>query len=86
MRVDSFPAADGGELIFPAAGGGELTLSIPQVEASFSSELQELRGKVEPLAEYQTTRQKLSAELADNSGVIRGLIVRAEDARLMGDL
>jgi hypothetical protein len=31
-------------------------------------------------------RQRLSAELADNSGLIRTLVVRAEDARLMMDM
>ena len=56
------------------------------MEAHFPSEIGDLESKVTPLAEYQTTRQKLSAELADHSTVIRGLIVRAEDARLMGDL
>ncbi|KAF2366333.1 Ciliary BBSome complex subunit 2 C-terminal domain [Trinorchestia longiramus] len=63
-----------------------LNLEDLEVEANFPAEVAELSSKVEPLTEYQNTRQKLSAELADNSGVIRGLIVRGEDARLMGDL
>ncbi|GFT23661.1 hypothetical protein NPIL_413241, partial [Nephila pilipes] len=35
--------------------------------------------------EYQSVRQQLSADMADNSGLIRNLVVRAEDARLMRD-
>ena len=34
----------------------------------------------------QTVRQRLSAEMADNSGLIRTFIVRAEDSRLMMDM
>ncbi|KAA0199277.1 hypothetical protein HAZT_HAZT008930 [Hyalella azteca] len=63
-----------------------LNLEDLEVVANFPAEVTELASKLEPLTEYQKARQKLSAELADNSGVIRGLIVRGEDARLMGDL
>ena len=31
-------------------------------------------------------RQKLTAEMADHSNLIRSMVVRAEDARLMGDM
>ena len=31
-------------------------------------------------------RMKLTAEMADHSNLIRSLVVRAEDARLMGDM
>ena len=31
-------------------------------------------------------RQKLSAEMADNSALIMNLVVRAEDARMMNDM
>ena len=36
--------------------------------------------------EYHSAHQKLSADMADNSNLIRSLLVRAEDARLMGDM
>ncbi len=36
--------------------------------------------------EYHSARQKLTAEMADHSNLIRSLVVRAEDARLMGDM
>lgn len=47
------------------------------------SELQELLGRVN---DYQTVRQRLVAEMADHSNLIKSLVVRAEDARLMGDM
>lgn len=36
--------------------------------------------------EYHSVHQKLSADMADNSNLIRSLLVRAEDARLMRDM
>lgn len=36
--------------------------------------------------EYHSMHQKLSADMADNSNLIRSLLVRAEDARLMRDM
>ena len=47
------------------------------------STLENLMGKAE---ELQSVRQRLSAEMADHSGMIRTLIVRAEDSRLMMDM
>uniref|UniRef100_A0A8C9CS80 Bardet-Biedl syndrome 2 protein homolog n=1 Tax=Phocoena sinus TaxID=42100 RepID=A0A8C9CS80_PHOSS len=42
-----------------------------------------LSGEV---GEYHSVHQKLSADMADNSNLIRSLLVRAEDARLMRDM
>uniref|UniRef100_A0A8C5UP28 Bardet-Biedl syndrome 2 protein homolog n=1 Tax=Microcebus murinus TaxID=30608 RepID=A0A8C5UP28_MICMU len=42
-----------------------------------------LNGEVD---EYHSVHQKLSADMADNSNLIRSLLVRAEDARLMRDM
>uniref|UniRef100_A0A5F9D3A6 Bardet-Biedl syndrome 2 protein homolog n=1 Tax=Oryctolagus cuniculus TaxID=9986 RepID=A0A5F9D3A6_RABIT len=45
--------------------------------------------KVKPsgeVDEYHSVHQKLSADMADNSNLIRSLLVRAEDARLMRDM
>lgn len=49
-------------------------------------ELGQLSSVLERVEEYHATRQRLSAEMADHSGVIRTLVVRAEDARLMSDM
>lgn len=61
-------------------------MSSCQVEADFPSELEQLSSLLERVEEYHATRQRLSAEMADHSGVIRTLVVRAEDARLMSDM
>uniref|UniRef100_A0A8C6B746 Bardet-Biedl syndrome 2 protein homolog n=1 Tax=Monodon monoceros TaxID=40151 RepID=A0A8C6B746_MONMO len=42
-----------------------------------------LSGEV---GEYHSVHQKLSADMADHSNLIRSLLVRAEDARLMRDM
>jgi len=69
-------------------------------ECDFPKEMEELEtllGKADELQSVRydtcagsrplnTNRQRLSAELADNSGLIRTLVVRAEDARLMMDM
>lgn len=47
------------------------------------SKIEELLARADDL---QTVRQRLSAEMADHSGIIRSLIVRAEDSRLMMDM
>ncbi|KAK6191700.1 hypothetical protein SNE40_003318 [Patella caerulea] len=36
--------------------------------------------------DFHSVRQKLTAEMADHSNLIRSMVVRAEDARLMGDM
>ena len=36
--------------------------------------------------EFHAVRQRLTAEMADHSNLIRSLVVRAEDARLLGDM
>lgn len=38
------------------------------------------------VGEFHAVRQKLTAELADQSNLVKALIVRAEDYRFMGDL
>ncbi|XP_019660320.1 Bardet-Biedl syndrome 2 protein isoform X3 [Ailuropoda melanoleuca] len=57
-----------------------------QVEADFPVYFEELRKVLVKVDEYHSVHQKLSAEMADNSNLIRSLLVRAEDARLMRDM
>jgi len=52
----------------------------------FPEECSKLEELLVSADELQSVRQRLSAEMADNSGVIRTLIVRAEDSRLMMDI
>uniref|UniRef100_G1P3P7 Bardet-Biedl syndrome 2 protein homolog n=1 Tax=Myotis lucifugus TaxID=59463 RepID=G1P3P7_MYOLU len=57
-----------------------------QVEADFPVYFEELRKVLVKVDEYHSVHQKLSADMADNSNLIRSLLVRAEDARLMRDM
>ncbi|KAB7494790.1 Bardet-Biedl syndrome 2-like protein, partial [Armadillidium nasatum] len=57
-----------------------------QVEAEFPKEFEELTTILERVQEYQNTRQRLTADMADNSGLIKAFVVRAEDARIIGDM
>ena len=52
----------------------------------FPQQMTELRSILKQVDDFHKVRQRLTAEMADNSGVIRNLIVRAEDARLMNDM
>ncbi len=57
-----------------------------EVLAEFPKHMADLRNVLSQVDEFQKVRQRLSAEMADNSGVIRNLVVRAEDARMMNDM
>ena len=51
----------------------------------FPNESSQLETLLSTADELQSVRQRLSAEMADHSSLIRSLIVRAEDSRLMMD-
>lgn len=53
--------------------------------ANFPEEVEALKKHIESVEQLQAVRQRLAAEVADNSVAIRGLVVRAEDARLIGE-
>ncbi|XP_006811161.1 BBSome complex member BBS2-like [Saccoglossus kowalevskii] len=57
-----------------------------QVTADFPMHMEELKNILVKVDEYHSVRQKLTAEMADHSNLIRSLVVRAEDARLMSDM
>ena len=52
----------------------------------FPDELVKVEQMLLRADELQSVRQRLSTEMADQSGLIRSLVVRAEDSRLMLDL
>ena len=52
----------------------------------FPHQMSELRSILKQVDDMHKVRQRLTAEMADNSGVIRNLVVRAEDARMMNDM
>ncbi|XP_064601546.1 Bardet-Biedl syndrome 2 protein homolog [Liolophura sinensis] len=57
-----------------------------QVTADFPKEMEALRQILIRVDEFHSVRQKLTAEMADHSNLIRSMVVRAEDSRLMGDM
>ncbi|CAG5131089.1 unnamed protein product, partial [Candidula unifasciata] len=54
--------------------------------ADFPDELENLRQILVKVDDLHRVRTKLTAEMADHSNLIRGMVVRAEDARIMGDM
>ncbi|XP_043563232.1 Bardet-Biedl syndrome 2 protein homolog isoform X1 [Chiloscyllium plagiosum] len=73
-----------GELIQSMASF--LAIEDLQVEAGFPAYFEELRQILVQVDDYHSVHQKLTAEMADHSNLVRSLMVRAEDARLMGDM
>ncbi|XP_048461695.1 Bardet-Biedl syndrome 2 protein homolog isoform X2 [Rhincodon typus] len=73
-----------GELIQSMASF--LAIEDLQVEADFPAYFEELRQILVQMDDYHSVHQKLTAEMADHSNLVRSLLVRAEDARLMGDM
>lgn len=63
-----------------------LNLEDLQTTIDFPADMERLRDVLVKVDEYHAVRQKLTAEMADHSNLIRSLVVRAEDARLMGDM
>ena len=82
IRTDDMDLA--GDLITSLA----IYLSIEDlaVVADFPYQMQELKTVLEQVQAMQKARQQLTAEMADNSGVIGNLVVRTEDARLMNHM
>ena len=54
--------------------------------ADFPHQMEDLRNVLHQVDELQKVRQQLTAEMADNSGIIGNLVVRAEDARMMNHM
>lgn len=53
--------------------------------ATFPGEIESLKRLIAKVEEIQNVRQQLAADIADNSAAVRALVVRAEDARLLGE-
>ncbi|EDO39492.1 predicted protein [Nematostella vectensis] len=82
IKTDDMDLA--GDLI--QAMAGFLGIEDLQTTAEFPAAMEELRAILVKVDELHAIRQKLTAEMADHSNLIRSLVVRAEDARLMGDM
>ncbi|XP_052541247.1 Bardet-Biedl syndrome 2 protein [Tympanuchus pallidicinctus] len=57
-----------------------------QVEADFPAYFEELRKVLVKVDEHHLVNQRLTADMADHSNLIRVMLVQAEDARLLGDM
>lgn len=55
-------------------------------EWSFPLEMEAFRALLHGVDEANAIRMRLSAEVADSSNVIKALVIRAEDARMLGDM
>ncbi|XP_075017106.1 BBSome complex member BBS2 isoform X4 [Calonectris borealis] len=57
-----------------------------QVEADFPAYFEELRKVLVKVDEHHAVNQRLTADMAEHSNLIRSMLVQAEDARLLGDM
>ncbi|NXU54082.1 BBS2 protein, partial [Turnix velox] len=63
-----------------------LAIEYLQVEADFPTYFEELRKVLVKVDEHHSVNQRLTADMAEHSNLIRSMLVQAEDARLLGDL
>jgi Bardet-Biedl syndrome 2 protein len=54
--------------------------------ADFPTEMAAFDAILQRVEEHNSVRLKLSAEIADSSNLIKTLVIRAEDARLLGNM
>ncbi|KFV83039.1 Bardet-Biedl syndrome 2 protein, partial [Struthio camelus australis] len=57
-----------------------------QVEADFPAYFEELRKVLVKVDERHAVNQRLTADMAEHSNLIRSMLIQAEDARLLGDM
>jgi len=63
-------------------------LKLDNVEsvADFPTEMAEFEQVLQRVEEFNAVRLKLSAEMADSSNLVKTYVIRAEDARILGDM
>ena len=54
--------------------------------AEFPLEFAVFQGVLQKVDEYNTARMKLSAEMADSTQLVKALVIKAEDARILNDM
>ncbi|KAG1676464.1 hypothetical protein FOA52_002284 [Chlamydomonas sp. UWO 241] len=82
IRTDSMDIA--GEMVLDLATyiGVQDLASV----ADFPAAMTELRGVLEKVEEYNATRLRMNADMADSSNLVKQLLIKAEDARILGDM
>jgi Bardet-Biedl syndrome 2 protein len=63
-------------------------LTVPELEsvADFPQEFEEFKKVLLRVDEYNAVRLKLTAEMADSSQLVKALVIKAEDARILNDM
>jgi Bardet-Biedl syndrome 2 protein len=64
----------------------DMSLTELESEADFPEELGSFREVLEKVEEYNAIRLKLGAEMADASNLVKTLVIKAEDARILGSM
>merc|ERR1712110_345580 len=55
-------------------------------QANFPEEMEKFKSVLMKVDEYNAVRLKLTAEMADSSNLVKALIVKAEDYRMLSDM
>merc|ERR1719222_1283592 len=63
-------------------------LQVTELEstASFPDEMEKFKSVLMKVDEYNAVRLRLTAEMADSSNLVKALIVKAEDYRMLSDM
>merc|ERR1719473_1537334 len=64
------------------------SLQVTELEstAHFPDEMEKFKSVLMKVDEYNAVRLKLTAEMADSSNLVKALIVKAEDYRMLSDM
>jgi len=64
------------------------SLKIKELEsvAEFPDEMDEFKEVLRKVSDFNSIRLKLMADMADSSNRVKGLVIQAEDARILGDM
>jgi len=63
-----------------------LNLEKLEADVNFPDEIELLSNLLDKIEEFNSSHQEMTADIAENANMVRNLVVRAEDARLMGDM
>eukprot|EP00742_Colponemidia_sp_Colp-10_P006121 GILJ01006549.1.p1 GENE.GILJ01006549.1~~GILJ01006549.1.p1 ORF type:complete len:712 (+),score=127.24 GILJ01006549.1:705-2840(+) len=82
IKTDDMDLA--GELVQDLAAS--LQLSELESFAEFPSEMEKFKNVLVKVDEHNAVRLRLTAEMADSSNLVKTLVVKAEDSRILGDM
>eukprot|EP01006_Ploeotia_vitrea_P021632 TRINITY_DN54054_c0_g1_i1.p1 TRINITY_DN54054_c0_g1~~TRINITY_DN54054_c0_g1_i1.p1 ORF type:complete len:720 (-),score=84.74 TRINITY_DN54054_c0_g1_i1:1591-3750(-) len=82
IRVDSMEVA--GEIIQDLCS--HLTITELESHADFPTEFEEFKKVLMKVDDFNAIRLKLTAEMADSSQLVKALVIKAEDARILNDM